>query len=81
MIKTILALSVVAALGAAMPAYAQQMTNSSNGEQVDGHGAGGSQQNQYKHDGPGVGYRTEANGTCYFHTDDGSQTFVVRCAN
>jgi hypothetical protein len=78
MIKTILALSVVAALGAAMPAYAQQMSNNTTGGQVDGHGGGGSQQNLFKADGPGPGYRTQsADGTCYFHTAD--KVFVVRC--
>jgi|GEM_PF-4555496 len=77
MIKTILALSVVAALGAAMPAYAQQMTGA-NGQEVDGHGAAGSEQNHYHPDGPGPGYRTQApDGTCYFHTAD--KVFVVRC--
>jgi hypothetical protein len=77
MIKTILALATVAALAAAVPAYAQE-TIGATGRAVDGHGAGGSQANRDHPDGPSGSYLTRADdGTCYLHTRD--SVLVVRC--
>jgi hypothetical protein len=78
MIKTISALAIVAAFGAAMPAFAQETINSQTGGVVDGHGGGGSIVNRSHPDGPGDGYVTRApDGTCYLHTSD--KVIVVRC--
>ncbi len=77
MIKTILALATVVALGASVPAFAQD-TSGSNGQIVNGHGAAGSVANRYHADGPGYGYISRgADGTCYLHTRN--DVLVVRC--
>ena len=79
MIKTILAIATIAALSAAVPAIAQDTGNSANGQNVDGHGAGGSDQNRYHPDGPGAGsfISRASDGTCYLHTRN--DVLVVRC--
>ena len=77
MIKTILALATVVALGASVPAIAQD-TIGSNGQVVNGHGGGGNAHNRDVPDGPGNGYITRASdGTCYLHTRN--DVLVVRC--
>lgn len=77
MLKTILALATIVALGAAVPAFAQE-TIGQNGHVVDGHGGGGQKENRTVPDGPGYGTISRApDGTCYLHTRN--DVFVVRC--
>lgn len=77
MIKTILALATVVALGASVPAFAQD-TVGANGQVVNGHGGGGNMKNRDVPDGPGYGFITRASdGTCYLHTRN--DVLVVRC--